>query len=342
MPSERDKDRIVRRVNRLYHDRTQDAFERAHRERFGVQRSFWRQVGRIVLADGDRAASRAGRVVVDLACGTGFVGRTLRPHLRDRDRLIAIDLSEGALDSTKRRWMHEHDAPRTCGLACAAADAQMLPLADASIDLLAMNASLHHVPDPRTTLAEIDRVLRPGGFFALGFEPNRRHFHSAATRRLSQAATRLHWYLSPAQNARRCRARLAWAGPLLAFLPEGRHAGEAGPSEAALCAMINDQLAREGLIDAPLPVPRLLNFVDPHARGDVHGGGLDPHELLAESLPAYEVRLLHCSDYLGETTRFAPNLRRLVDAVFRTLLPRHGSQFSWLVRKPGVSWEETS
>ena len=332
MPIEADNEKLIRRVNRLYHDWTQDAFDDAHHARFDIQRSFWREVGRVALDDAMHAAHRAPRVVVDLACGTGFAGRTLRPYLRRGDRLIACDLSDGALHSTRRRWAEERDAQGNATLACAVTDAQKLPLADASVDLVAMNASLHHVPDPRAALAEIDRVLKPNGFFALGFEPNGRHFHSEAMRRLSQTVTRLHWYLSPAQNLRRCRERMAWAAPVMNFIPAGRDDGGTAQSEAVVLALMNEQLVREGLIDTPLTDPQLLNLVDPHARGDAHGGGLDPCALLG-SLTDYRVHLLRCSDYLGETARFTPRMRSIVDALFRLALPRHGSQFSWLVRK---------
>jgi ubiquinone/menaquinone biosynthesis C-methylase UbiE len=47
-----------------------------------------------------------------------------------------------------------------------AADVQDLPLADASVDLVLANFMLYHVPDRPRALAEIRRVLRPGGAFA--------------------------------------------------------------------------------------------------------------------------------------------------------------------------------
>jgi ubiquinone/menaquinone biosynthesis C-methylase UbiE len=43
------------------------------------------------------------------------------------------------------------------------ADAAKLPFADGSIDLAIMVRVLHHMPDPENELAELARVLRPGG-----------------------------------------------------------------------------------------------------------------------------------------------------------------------------------
>lgn len=49
----------------------------------------------------------------------------------------------------------------------AVADAARLPLAGASVDLVWCIHVLHHLPDPSAVLAEIHRVLRPGGSLVL-------------------------------------------------------------------------------------------------------------------------------------------------------------------------------
>jgi len=267
-----------------------------------------------------------------------------------------MDLGEAPLHTTARKWSrqwaHKTDSPQ---LARVAADAALLPLADRSVDLLAMNASLHHVPSPMAVLREIDRVLRPGGCFALGFEPNRAHFASAAMTHLSGGLTRMSWYASPRQNVRRLRtwrftvhpkAHVAPASRRWVFRALGCTLGRSGgtgrderqtsgtdsPSEDVVAAVINERLLGDGLIDEPLPEDRLLDLVDPHARG--RAVGLDPAALIRETMPNYRVNLLNSSDYLGETMRRWPTVRSLVDAILRTVAPCHGSLFSWLLRKP--------
>jgi ubiquinone/menaquinone biosynthesis C-methylase UbiE len=42
-------------------------------------------------------------------------------------------------------------------------DAKGLPYADATFDVVMSNSIVHHIPEPRGTLAEMARVLRPGG-----------------------------------------------------------------------------------------------------------------------------------------------------------------------------------
>jgi SAM-dependent methyltransferase len=46
-------------------------------------------------------------------------------------------------------------------------DATQLDFADNSFDLVSVSNSLHHLPDPCKTLAEMVRVLKPGGYFIL-------------------------------------------------------------------------------------------------------------------------------------------------------------------------------
>ena len=54
-----------------------------------------------------------------------------------------------------------------------ATDAERLPFADESFDLVFGHAVLHHLPDLPGALAEFRRVLRPGGTLAFCGEPSR-------------------------------------------------------------------------------------------------------------------------------------------------------------------------
>ena len=55
----------------------------------------------------------------------------------------------------------------------ARADAESLPFADSSFDLVLGHAVLHHLPDLRRAFDEFHRVLRPGGRIAFAGEPSR-------------------------------------------------------------------------------------------------------------------------------------------------------------------------
>ncbi len=321
---------LIRRANHLYHEFTRDSFERTHRHRFRAQRSFWRAIARICLDARDRNGGAAStesrpRTVLDVACGSGFVSRTLADRLTPRDRLLAVDLGEGQLRTTRMRWAaFLARRPHTPAFLSLATDARSLPLPNGCVDLAAMNASLHHMPDPPQVLAEIDRVLRPGGWFALGFEPNRAYFANPILANAGRALDRLHWYANPRQNWRRVRTGLGLAGRL----------GGSGGDDLLVLDAVNDALLREHLIGRPLSIGRLRDLVDPHSRGGADTVGFEPRDLIAGCLPGYEIHRLVTTDYLGETGRFWPAARFIVDAALRAFLPGHGSLFSWLLRKP--------
>ena len=91
------------------------------------------------------------RAVLEVGCGTGTFAERLmadNPHAT----VIATDQSERFVELTAGR-----------GVDARVADVQDLPFADASFDLVAAMWMLYHVPDLDRGLAEIRRVLRPGG-----------------------------------------------------------------------------------------------------------------------------------------------------------------------------------
>ena len=303
--------RLVQRVNALYHELTRDTFDATHRCRHAVERPFWEEVGRLALG-----GTSGARTVLDLACGTGFVSQVLRPYLSDRDRMLDLDLNTAALAQMARE--HGDGGSRRI---CLAGSGESLPLADASVDLVAINAALHHFPGPVNALAEIDRVLKPGGHFALGFEPNEVHFASGLLPAAGAVLARAAWYASPRENRRRICQRLGLPTP--------------STEDRRVCAEINARLLRENLALHPLSEREILDLVDPHSRGDGELG-FDPLDLMGRAFPSYEVVRLSSSDYLGEIPRRTPIFRLVVDRALGSLLPRHGSLFSWVLRKPTV------
>jgi SAM-dependent methyltransferase len=89
-----------------------------------------------------------GRVVGDIGCGNGRYIAALRGA---GAHVIGVDLSVGMLTGVQ--------SPPTL----IAADAQSLPLTDASLDVVMMMHMLYHVPDPAMAVGEAARVLRSGG-----------------------------------------------------------------------------------------------------------------------------------------------------------------------------------
>jgi SAM-dependent methyltransferase len=100
----------------------------------------------------------AGARILDAPCGGGVALRGLR---RGQDvSYVAADISPAMLDRTMgsahARGVADQVEPRT-------ADVSDLPFGDGEFDLVVSFTGLHCFPDPRAAVAEIVRVLRPGG-----------------------------------------------------------------------------------------------------------------------------------------------------------------------------------
>lgn len=114
-----------------------------------------REVGQRLLERLDLIRLRPTRIV-DLGAGTGVGTRALVQRYRKAD-VIALDLAEAMLRHARRRrgWFSRQR------FVCA--DAEQLPLADDSVDLIHSNLTYQWCADLDHAFAECRRVLRPGG-----------------------------------------------------------------------------------------------------------------------------------------------------------------------------------
>ena len=92
-------------------------------------------------------------IVLDLGCGVGH-----SYHLLDPRETVGVDISAEALAGQERRTV--------------VADMRELPFGDGEFDSVLSVQSLEHVPDPERVLAEVARVVGPGGP-AVFVTPNR-------------------------------------------------------------------------------------------------------------------------------------------------------------------------
>ena len=112
---------------------------------------FYTELARDTVADLNRRhGPLRGQVVADLGCGPGFYTAAFRAYGAE---CIPVDASEDELRLAG-------EAPEGYVLA----DAGDLPFADASIDGVFCSNLLEHTPNTPDVIAEIERVLRPGGW----------------------------------------------------------------------------------------------------------------------------------------------------------------------------------
>jgi len=111
----------------------------------------------------------SGAACLEIGCGNGDLASRVVDGLRPA-RYVATDLDSRQLDAARKHLAERYPSGLPPALELREADMLHLPFADGSFDAVLAVVSIHHVSpnhhDPTEVphaLAEIDRVLRPGG-----------------------------------------------------------------------------------------------------------------------------------------------------------------------------------
>jgi len=128
-----------------------------HYDELSAALSFW-QDPRWRRALVSAARPSAGERVLDVATGTGMVAAELLARCSDCS-VVGIDQSVAMLARARERFASE---PST-RMQLIEGQAESLPFPDASFDALTFTYLLRYVDDPAGTVAELARVVRPGG-----------------------------------------------------------------------------------------------------------------------------------------------------------------------------------
>jgi malonyl-CoA O-methyltransferase len=94
-------------------------------------------------------------VVIDLGCGTGYFNSPLQ-QIFPSAKIIGLDLAEGMVAYARQHQGVKH---------CLCADAEVLPLANNSVDVIFSSLAVQWCEDTQALYSEIFRVLKPGGYF---------------------------------------------------------------------------------------------------------------------------------------------------------------------------------
>lgn len=115
----------------------------------------------MLTVDYERLGARRGERVLDLGCGAG---RHAFESVRRGCATVASDQDRSELRSVTAMFAAMEEAAPGHAVA---ADATALPYADGSFDRIIAAEVLEHIDDDATAIAELARVLRPGGTIAV-------------------------------------------------------------------------------------------------------------------------------------------------------------------------------
>jgi len=156
----------IRDVNARYHDAAAQEYDSKWGIDFGAP-GRTQVLGKLAKALGPLGTGPFARSL-EIGAGTGYFSLNLLRSGTVRSA-VCTDISPGMVAALERNAAH-------LGLADAVeravVDAEELPFADASFDLVLGHAVLHHIPDLERAFSEFHRVLRPGGLLAFAGEPS--------------------------------------------------------------------------------------------------------------------------------------------------------------------------
>jgi SAM-dependent methyltransferase len=177
----------IRDVNTRYHDVAAASYDAKWGIDFG-QVGQDQVLGKVRKLFSPEVLAKGFPRALEIGAGTGYFSLNLK-QAGVIGELVCTDISPGmvsVLNANAARLGLSEEVSAT------RADAETLPFADNSFDLVLGHAVLHHLPDLDRTFAEFHRVLRPGGRILFAGEPSR------LGDRIAQVPKRAANYLGPA------------------------------------------------------------------------------------------------------------------------------------------------
>ena len=297
---------LVLAVNELFHDLEGEDYDAAHPEIFSREGDRWKRLlGKYLPKD-------ESRTIIDIGSGTGFVSREIAAFLSSGETVICADISEKMLSIATERV--KKDFPMVSVQSLKMTD-EAIRLADHSVNAVAMNSVLHHIPNTERFLSEIHRILKPGGQLFIGHEPNTRFANNVFLYR--EVAI-----LNALRPKRIFSALLGMIrGKTSVAVPD------------AFLERLNAKLSERGLIERPLSRTEISQLLDVHS--PTAGGlrrkeeGFDPWTVLG---PRFHTLEIETYSHLGKLSGRHLVLRPY-EAILRRLAPKSGSLFFIVAEK---------
>ncbi len=149
-------------LHKLEKSRVRQSFDAAA-EHYDDVAVLQREIGERILERLELVRLEPGSIL-DVGAGTGVCSQALGRRYK-KSHIISLDLAPCMLQYARQRngWLHKQLNKWTTKNSYICADAEQLPIADHSVELIFSNATLQWCDDLEHTFAEFRRVLKPGG-----------------------------------------------------------------------------------------------------------------------------------------------------------------------------------
>lgn len=313
-------EKLVQRVNELYHDFFSERYDYSHPEIFEQEKARWERIA-------SRFFSFSKPItIIDIGTGTGFVPLSTAKFLKEEDVLICSDISKRILDVAKKN-IDKHNFH--CQFKFVKIESQVplrLPLETKSVDIVTMNSVLHHIKDTGTLLSEVDRIQKLNGLLFVGHEPNKRFFEDRFLLYNYLLVDRL---IDPKITVYKIlrKIRLEKVAERICLVPPKER--KAALERKEIAKKINDMLLEEKLIKQPMLPEEIFKIIDIRA-----AKGFNPDMLL----PNYEILHLETYNHMHWVTirHHSNSLIRKYDNLLRKKYPVKGSTFFIVLRKKSL------
>jgi len=302
---------FVIRVNKIFHDVEAAAYTSEHPEIFELEQQRWQVLSVKFFKTGKPLR------ILDLGSGTGFVPLEIGPYLKAGDEVICADVSEKMLERCRENLERRNFKNKFNYLKL---EDQRLAIEDQSVDLVTLNSVLHHLPQTAESLAEVSRVLKPGGLLIIAHEPHQdffKHKFLWFNYKLWRVLTGSRFLMEAIMK------RLG-----LKKLFDEKFQDQSGYTPKL--EKVNQQLIAEGLISEPLSPWKMGKIVDYYS-----ATGFSVKEILKAYLPGYQMIFFETYNHLYRVFMYAHRnlILKWYNGLLSKLFPKNGATFTAVFKK---------
>jgi ubiquinone/menaquinone biosynthesis C-methylase UbiE len=208
------------------------------------------------------ARIRAGQRVLDLGCGTGYPALLAAIAVGEKGSVLGLDLAEDMLSAARRK-------AKSLGLSHVefrAGDVTALPFDPASYDAVISRFCLMFLPDIPKAVAEIARVLKPGGYLAAAVwaAPEKNPFFS-----LTMGVLKSYLTLPPPDPEQPGVFRLARPGDLAGMVERAGLKDIRDEEFTGESVYVSEDEYLKSLLDMAAPLQPLFGKLTPEQRPEV-------------------------------------------------------------------------